>query len=161
MRELSAQAIAGGSAVIGDEVLQIAEAAAVHACGRNSADCLRWSHDARALIIEEEEGLVSSIVELRNEHWPTDRSAKLVLTILGLRLTLLLGEVVVCVEGVVADVLPDIAVKLIGSGTDDRVDDAAGRVSEFCVVCGAGGGFELRSNANISESRYGAPGSGL
>src|SRR5271170_6559813 len=130
MRELSAQAVAGRSAVIGDEVLQIGKAATRHACGRNSTSCLRGSHDARALVVEEKEGLVSSIVELGNEHRPTNRSSKQILTILSLRLILLLGEVVVGVEGVVADVLPDIDVKLIGSGTDDSIDDSAGRVPE-------------------------------
>ena len=72
MRKCSAQDVSSGPSAVGDEVLQVGKIAVDHVLGRHRTGCGSWRYKPVALIVNEEERPVFSVVNL----WDIDRSAK-------------------------------------------------------------------------------------
>ena len=102
---------------------------------------------AVALIGAKEEALVSSVVELRNPHWTAPRRAKLVL--MEGRLCNKTGR---CVQGLVAEILPEGPVQIVGAALGNDIDNAAQYATEFGAV---GVGDDLKFLDGVDDRRHG------
>ena len=79
-----------------------------------------------ALVVEEEECLVTLLVETRNVDWAAKRDPKLIAMRIRLRLTVKVVEVGVGVELAIAQVVVRISVQTAASRFGDDVDDVPG-----------------------------------
>ena len=81
--------------------------------------------EAIAFVVEEEEGAVAAIVNLRNPHRPADVAAEIVLAVYGPRVAEEVVDEAVGVQLLVAKQLVGFAMKLVAATLDREVDDAA------------------------------------
>lgn len=97
------QDVRTGAAIEIDQVPQVRESAADHRGGRHGAECGNGLNLAQALIVSEEERLVSPVIHAWNSDRTADGPPEHIAAILGL---LGLVEICVRVQIVVAEVLP-------------------------------------------------------
>ena len=129
-REDAAQRVGLGSLLQRHQVLQVGESAAVLGGRGNGLGVGLALHDARALVIHKEERLVTTVVEMRNDQRAAEGSAELVLP----ELRLALGrqnKIVLRVEVVVAQELPQVTVKRVGAGLRGQVQNRAGGMAKL------------------------------
>src|ERR1700728_1071551 len=113
VRAHAAQSVRARAAVVLDIVLKIGKSAARHACGGDRAGGGNRDDGAGALVIEKEESAVPSVVEMWDENRSADGSSEKVLAIF--RNGMAAVEEVIGVEGIVAEILPKIAMQAIRS----------------------------------------------
>ncbi len=114
-----------------EEVLKIAEVAAMHSGRGNAGRAGRRRIDPGALIIEEEKRLVPAVIELWYVDRAAHRAAELVLMIGGARRAGLVCEVVVGVKRRVANVLPKVSMQDVGPRLDRGIHDPTRGMAEF------------------------------
>ena len=135
MRKGSIKRVGCGSASVGDQVLQIREPAVYHVRCGNCACTGGWLHEPKPFIVEEPEGSVSSVVDPRYGYRAADRPAKLILAIFGFWDVAV--EIEICIEQIVAEILPQVSMDAVGSGLYRCIDYAPCRVTEFRTVVAA------------------------